>query len=76
MCHPTRGFAFVELKSQKGRLTKVQVQVLDRMGETAGAVALSTGPAKVRVHVWRPNDFPTVGLKVLSRGEGPILFGF
>ena len=58
LAHPVHGVVFAELKGPKGRLTAVQVDVLDTL-VAAGA----------RVRVWRPDDWHDVR-KVLDGLEG------
>lgn len=64
LVHPSRGFVFAELKSDKGKLTDGQVDTLDLMA--AAAVPCNN---RVRVHVWRPADLETLVVPaLLGRG--------
>ena len=75
MWHPTRGVAFVELKGPKTPVTKPQRETLDRLAETAMSMCHGDGP-KLRVHLWRPNDFVTHAVPLLRQGIGPIVYGW
>jgi hypothetical protein len=44
---------FVEVKTDRGRLSPVQVDVLDTLRECA-----------LEVHVWRPRDWPSIELRL------------
>ncbi len=79
MCHPTRGIVFVELKTDDEKTSKLrpaQQQSLDRLAEAAMGMLMQTGPGRARVHMWRPRDFPVIAMNVISKGEGPIVYGF
>lgn len=52
---------FAELKTEKGRLTAEQRQVLQRL-EVAGQ----------EVHLWRPSDRPLVEDRLVKPGPSPI----
>jgi len=55
MVHPTRGCIFVELKTDRGRVSEHQVDWLDQL-EKAG----------MEVHVWRPNNWAEITARLES----------
>ncbi len=69
MAHPTRGFVLAELKRQDGKVRDSQLKAFAVLGPAALA------SRNVRVHVWRPSDYDDVVVPVLTRGQGPILYG-
>jgi hypothetical protein len=71
LVHPGRGFVFAELKAEKGKATKRQLDVLDMM-----AAAALTCRGKVRVHLWRPADMMSVIVPALRDGKGPVSHGW
>lgn len=55
MVHPTRGCIFVELKTDRGRVSEHQVDWLDQL-EKAG----------MEVHVWRPQNWDEITVRLAS----------
>lgn len=55
-----RRLLFVELKSEKGRVTEAQQQWLDALGQTG-----------VETYVWRPRDLDEIGRVLSPRYDGP-----
>lgn len=74
LAHPLHGIIFAELKARLGKLRPKQVEALEVLGAAASQAAL-TG-CKVRVHLWRPADVNRIIVPVLTRGEGPIVYGW
>lgn len=76
--HQSRGMAAIELKTDEksSRLTRAQREALDRLSESALAMALCPGAPRMRVWVLRPRDFPTLGMALFMEGAGPIVHGF
>jgi len=73
LTHPRHGVGFVELKSDTGRLTKLQKESLTALAAGLAAVSLDGGvrSSGLFVHVWRPVDLLPVVLPTL-RGESRI----
>lgn len=77
LCHPTRGVIHAELKGSKTVVEEHQIAMLNKLAETALSMAPgSMSTRRMRVHLWRPDDLPTIIVPVLQRGTGPILYGW
>lgn len=75
LVHPLHGFVFAELKRQAkaAKARPKQRETLLKMSMAARQAGL-TG-CKVRVHLWRPDDWDAIIVPLLQRGEGPIVYG-
>jgi len=76
--HPSRGMAAIELKTddRASKPTDAQQSMLDRLAESAMAMAICPGAPKMRVWLLRPREFPTLGMTLFMEGAGPIVHGF
>ncbi|MFZ4431612.1 MAG: hypothetical protein ACOYOQ_00295 [Microthrixaceae bacterium] len=71
LVHPSRGFVFAELKSDTGKPTERQIEVLDLLA-TASRAAM----AKVAVQLWRPRDLDDRVIPLLAGTGGDRLGGW
>lgn len=74
MWHPSRGVVIAELKGPKTPVSPDQTKTLESLAVTAMSMAIGEQP-KLRVHLWRPDDFPGIVVPLLTKGTGPILYG-
>ncbi len=71
MIHPTRGFVFAELKTQKGKLSDRQLATLDLMAAASVACA-----GRVKIQVWRPADLDELVMPLLAGTGGKTVAGW